>query len=76
MRSRSLSMTFGRPASIPEAYCRLELPEAINFVHPSTYQPEEVQDNYGSTDFFRATMLVVPFLLRNSCWHTSNKKYI
>jgi hypothetical protein len=30
-------MIFGRLASISETYCRLELPEAIDFLDPNTF---------------------------------------
>lgn len=49
-------MTFGRPASIPQTYCRLDLPIYINPIDTRVYQPEEIGVSQGSTDFFRATM--------------------
>jgi hypothetical protein len=49
-------MTFGRPASIPETYCRLDLPIYIDPIDTRDYQPQEIEVSHGSTDFFRATM--------------------
>ncbi|KAL4928070.1 putative C6 transcription factor [Aspergillus undulatus] len=53
---RSLSMTFGRPASIPEHYCRLELPGYFDLFEPRERQIEARRRCRHSTDFFNATI--------------------
>ncbi|KAL2833911.1 fungal-specific transcription factor domain-containing protein [Aspergillus cavernicola] len=53
---RSLSMTFGRPASIPEHYCRLELPVYFDGIEPCERQIEARQRCRYSTDFFNSTI--------------------
>lgn len=51
---RTLSMTFGRPAAIPDDYVKLELPAIIS----DDQSPGTVLDARGavSTSFFNATM--------------------
>ena len=49
-------MTFGRPASIPEHYSRLELPAYFDLIEPRERQIEARQRCRNSTDFFVATM--------------------
>ncbi|KAL4781662.1 fungal-specific transcription factor domain-containing protein [Aspergillus varians] len=53
---RSLSMTFGRPASIPENYCRLELPAYFDLVELRERQIEARRRCRYSTDFFNSTI--------------------
>ncbi|KAL4940553.1 fungal-specific transcription factor domain-containing protein [Aspergillus oleicola] len=53
---RSLGMTFGRPASIPEHYCRLELPGYFDLVEPRERQIEARRRCRYSTEFFNATI--------------------
>lgn len=50
---RTLSMTFGRPAAIPESYVKLELPEPFESMGPSPAEYSQKQDSVG---FFSATM--------------------
>ncbi|OCL03951.1 hypothetical protein AOQ84DRAFT_346868 [Glonium stellatum] len=50
---RTLSMTFGRPATIPESYVKLELPEP--FENPSS-SPAEYSHKQDSVGFFSATI--------------------
>lgn len=48
---RSLSMTFGRPCTIPEEYIRLDLPE-----HLPLYTSVSDQIQRLSTDFYNASV--------------------
>lgn len=50
---RTLSMTFGRPAAIPESYVKLELPEPFENMGPSSAEYSQKQDSVG---FFSATI--------------------
>ncbi|KUL87719.1 hypothetical protein ZTR_05827 [Talaromyces verruculosus] len=59
---RSLSMTFGRPASIPEHYCRLELPVYFDTIESRERQIEARQRCRYSTDFFNATIRLYSIL--------------
>jgi hypothetical protein len=49
-------MTFGRPASIPENYSRLELPIYFDLIEPRERMIEARHRCRYSTDFFNATM--------------------
>jgi hypothetical protein len=49
-------MTFGRPASIPEHYSRLELPVYFDMIESRARQIEARQRCRYSTDFFNSTM--------------------
>ncbi|KAJ0420236.1 fungal-specific transcription factor domain-containing protein [Aspergillus carlsbadensis] len=53
---RSLSMTFGRPTSIPEHYSRLELPIYYDTFEERQRQIEAKQRCRHSTDSFNATI--------------------
>ncbi|KAL4965735.1 Zn(II)2Cys6 transcription factor [Aspergillus stella-maris] len=53
---RTLSMTLGRPSTIPEHYCRLELPGYFDLVEPRERQIEARRRCRYSTDFFSATI--------------------
>ncbi|KAJ5830443.1 putative transcriptional regulatory protein [Penicillium chrysogenum] len=53
---RSLSMTFGRPASIPGHYSRLELPAYFDLIETRERPAEARQRCRNSTDFFVATI--------------------
>ncbi|KAK7224688.1 hypothetical protein V2G26_012691 [Clonostachys chloroleuca] len=53
---RTLSMTLGRPASIPQSYSRLELPSYYDGIEPWPRQPWQLQRCRHSTDFFCATI--------------------
>ncbi|KAL4863687.1 fungal-specific transcription factor domain-containing protein [Aspergillus spectabilis] len=53
---RSLSMTFGRPASIPEHYSRLELPVYFEGIESRERQIEARHRCRYSTDFFNSTI--------------------
>ncbi|RDL35800.1 uncharacterized protein BP5553_06412 [Venustampulla echinocandica] len=55
MRKRiwTLSMTFGRPASIPESYVRLELPVAVDTDHPLSQIDTRKRNG---VDLFNATI--------------------
>ncbi|KAL4953558.1 fungal-specific transcription factor domain-containing protein [Aspergillus filifer] len=53
---RTLSMTLGRPSTIPEHYCRLELPGYFDLVEPRERQIEAKRRCRYSTDFFSATI--------------------
>ena len=55
--NRTLSMTFGRPAAIPDDYVRLELPMNIDQIIPSSTQPTDLRVQ-NSVNFFNATMSV------------------
>lgn len=50
---RTLSMTLGRPASIPDSYVQVELPRHDEDLIVSGVKPQDVQ---MSTDFFNKTM--------------------
>lgn len=52
---RTLSMTFGRPPSIPDSFVRLELPQPYHVVLPGL---EEDLNEYLTVGFFNATMYV------------------
>ncbi|KAF7560760.1 hypothetical protein G7046_g3380 [Stylonectria norvegica] len=53
---RSLSMTFGRPASIPESYCRLEMPLYYDLIDSRERPAESNLRCRLSSDFFTATV--------------------
>ncbi|KAL4861208.1 fungal-specific transcription factor domain-containing protein [Aspergillus spectabilis] len=59
---RSLSTTFGRPASIPEHYSRLELPVYFDLVEPRARQVEARKRCRYSTDFFNAAIRLYSIL--------------
>jgi hypothetical protein len=50
---RTLSMTLGRPASIPDSYVRVELPRHDDGLIVPNVKPQDVQ---MSTVFFNKTM--------------------
>ncbi|KAJ5714910.1 Transcription factor [Penicillium malachiteum] len=51
---RTLSMTFGRPAAIPDSYVKLELPSKRQFEKSSAFVDDET--SYLSVSFFNATI--------------------
>ncbi|GLI76936.1 hypothetical protein PoHVEF18_005214 [Penicillium ochrochloron] len=51
---RTLSMTFGRPSSIPDYYVRLELPSKRDFEKSSAFVDDET--SYLSVSFFNSTI--------------------
>ncbi|QKX58192.1 uncharacterized protein TRUGW13939_05313 [Talaromyces rugulosus] len=59
---RTLSMTFGRPASIPENYSRLELPIYFDLIEPRERVIEARHRCRYSTDFFNATIRLYSIL--------------
>ncbi|KAJ5220557.1 transcriptional regulatory protein GAL4, partial [Penicillium chermesinum] len=65
---RSLSMTFGRPAMIPESYCKLDLPAAtFQIVGNSTSSSKEPR---GDATFYTATVTLYDVMYRiiDSCY--------
>ncbi|KAL4880360.1 fungal-specific transcription factor domain-containing protein [Aspergillus karnatakaensis] len=59
---RTLSTAFGRPASIPEHYSRLEPPVYFDLIEPRARQVEARQRCRYSTDFFNATIRLYSIL--------------
>ncbi|KAJ5673980.1 hypothetical protein N7462_009419 [Penicillium macrosclerotiorum] len=51
---RTLSMTFGRPSSIPDSYVKLELPSKRDFEKSSAFIDDET--SYLSVAFFNSTI--------------------
>ncbi|KAJ5355472.1 uncharacterized protein N7496_012684 [Penicillium cataractarum] len=51
---RTLSMTFGRPSSIPDYYVKLELPSKRDFEKSSAFVDDET--SYLSVSFFNSTI--------------------
>lgn len=51
---RTLSMTFGRPAAIPDNYVKLDLPSKRDFDESSTLVNDET--SFLSVTFFNSTM--------------------
>lgn len=51
---RTLSMTFGRPSSIPDYYVRIELPSKRDFEKSSAFVDDET--SYLSVSYFNSTM--------------------
>jgi hypothetical protein len=54
MLDRTLCMTFGRPAAIPEDYVQIDLPAAYNHDQPMTVLERQVQE--ASLQFYNSTM--------------------
>ncbi|OKL55356.1 hypothetical protein UA08_09423 [Talaromyces atroroseus] len=70
---RSLSMTFGRPASIPDCYSRLELPIYFDSIEPRERQIEARRRCRYSTDFFNATIRLYSIMGKAiECLYDSN----
>lgn len=55
---RTLSMTFGRPAAIPDNYVKLDLPSKRDFDESSALVNDET--TFLSLTFFNSTMFVIP----------------
>lgn len=53
---RTLSMTMGRPVSIPESFVRVSLPQVIEDAHSSIFSNDELSEDPASVHFFAATI--------------------
>lgn len=62
--NRTLSMTFGRPAAIPDNYIKLELPIDIDAAVAPAMPASLCQS--ASVQFFNATMYVQLYSLRRA----------
>ncbi|KAH8671767.1 fungal-specific transcription factor domain-containing protein [Tricladium varicosporioides] len=68
---RTLSMTFGRPAAIPEDYVRIPLPQALE-PENGTYNHQLLDDSRGTASvmFFAATITLYKIM-----WNVINLSY-
>jgi len=54
--TRTLSMTLGRPVSIPESFVRVGLPQVVEDTQASTMSTGNSKEDPTSVQFFTATM--------------------
>ncbi|KAH9868545.1 hypothetical protein J1614_007617, partial [Plenodomus biglobosus] len=59
---RTLSMTMGRPVSIPDSFIRVSLPQVIEDTHSSILSNGALCEDPESVQFFTATMLITDIL--------------
>ncbi|KAF2856839.1 hypothetical protein T440DRAFT_484936 [Plenodomus tracheiphilus IPT5] len=55
---RTLSMTMGRPVSIPESFVKVGLPQLIEDAYTSTSSDGEKREDPASVQFFAATIIL------------------
>lgn len=58
MIPRTLSMTLGRPTSIPETHLRVDLPRNMSGILPAPVEPTDSWYDNISLDFYNSTMCV------------------